>query len=179
MRLEYELVPQDFADYIAYHHGPGGGLGGRAGPGVRLARFGFPALWVLLTLPAVLRRHRVGATELVLWGVALAWAAALPAWLRRGAARRVRRVAQQGLSRGAVGPRQLNVDDRGVAEATPFYRHAVYWPGVARVADGPAHVFIYTGPNAAFIVPKRALGGEAGAAALLQEVERRLRHAAA
>ena len=178
MQLEYELVPQDFADYIAYHHG-GGGLGGRAGAGLAAARFGFPALWVLLTLPAALRRGRVDAADLVFWGLAVAWAVALPAWVRRAAVRRVRRVAEQGFSRGSVGPRQLTVDDRGVAEATPFYRHEVYWPGVARVADGPAHVFVYTGPNAAFIVPKRALSDEAGAVALRQEVERRLRQAAA
>lgn len=158
MQLEYELVPQDYASFVTHHYH----TGARGAANHRFSRFVAPVLWVLMTIPDAIR-HGVGVFQWTFWALAVLWVAGIPAWFRSASARRVRRMASEGISRGAVGFRQLILDDEGISESTPFYRHQTYWAGIDQVVETPTHVFIYTGPNAAMIVPKHAVDEDATA----------------
>jgi hypothetical protein len=164
MHLEYELTPQDYADWgtFHYHTGP------RGAANHRIVRFAFPIFWVATTLPGAAAKG-VGTYELIVWTLAVLYVLAIPAWFRRESARRTRRVAAEGFSRGSTGFRTLTLDERGITESTAFYTHETYWPGIERVVETDGHVFVYTGPNAAFIVPKYAL--DENGLALRSEIE--------
>ena len=152
MTLTYELTPDDYAAYCAHHYSRKGG-GRRLLTGMR---YGVPVFWFLLVLWSALSGH-LNWVDWALLVLGLAWLLFFPKWVQRSSARRMRRIAAEGIRRDSVGPRQLDVTAAGIVEATPFGRLETFWRGIEKCVETPAHILIYTGPHAAYIVPKRAL----------------------
>ena len=146
--LEYELSPEDYADWMSFHSARSAFHRGHR----RKALLLVPALWLTLTVLGGL-----SISGLVTWSLFTAvWMAVLPPYLRWYTRRSVRRLAEQGLTRGSVGPHRLVVDERGIIETTPFSETRVLWDGIDNVVEGERQVLIYLGPHAAVIVPKHA-----------------------
>jgi hypothetical protein len=73
----------------------------------------------------------------------------------------MRAIAAKGMGRGATGTQELEVDERGITQSTPYGSMQRNWSGVVRFVETPAHFFIYYGVHGAFIVPKSWIGNDA------------------
>ena len=90
---------------------------------------------------------------------AAAWWVVSPWTLRRGVRRSVERIARtSGL--GVLGPASLEADEVGLREECAGVVNTAAWGAVARVEETETHGFVFVGPLAAVIVPKRAAGAE-------------------
>ncbi len=85
---------------------------------------------------------------------------------RRVVRRSVRTMVAEGGS-GPVGPVRLCVDDTGLTEEIGGTTTTVTWAGVHRVDESARHLYVFTAPAAAIIVPKGA-PGSAGLATMLR-----------
>lgn len=101
--------------------------------------------------------------------IAVGWWMTSPWWLRRAIRRRVVRIAAtSGL--GVLGPTSVSADAGGLRAECGGVVNTAPWSAILRVEDAADHGFIFVGPVAAIIVPKRA----AGAPALLAAVRERI-----
>lgn len=55
----------------------------------------------------------------------------------------------------------LQITDEGIVEQTSQTRHETRWPGVQKLGVTPRHLFLYLGPSAAHVIPRRAASDEA------------------
>lgn len=69
---------------------------------------------------------------------------------------------------GPVGPTRLWLDGHGVHQHVAGLGTSAQWSAISQVAETDTHGFVYIGPTAAFIVPKRT--NPAGASAFLATV---------
>ncbi len=65
-------------------------------------------------------------------------------------------MVRDGKNKGLWGPHALAIDESGVRESTEVGESSVKWQGVERVAASPSHLYIFTGSNAAHVIPRRA-----------------------
>lgn len=158
--LEYELTPEDYAEWISFHSG-------RSPFHRRYRRNALllvPAIWLAITLLG-----GVTAFELLTWVVFSAiWLGLVPPLLRWQTRRNTTKLAQQGFSRGSVGPHRLRIDERGIVDATPFSESRIVWAGIEEVVESPDQVLIYLGAHAAVIVPKRAFASDLAVGAFVE-----------
>jgi hypothetical protein len=89
----------------------------------------------------------------VLW---LVWPR-LWAWMIRS---NVLRHAKTG-GLGTPGPCRMWIDAYGIHDATPNGASSVTWQGIDRIEETASHVFVFTGPLQAYVIPKRV--GESAA----------------
>lgn len=52
--------------------------------------------------------------------------------------------------------RTVRITDAGVDEACVDYRRLLSWTDISDVRENGTHIYLYTGPNLAFVIPKRA-----------------------
>jgi hypothetical protein len=150
--LEYELKPEDYADWMTFHSGRSSLHRGHRTRALLL----LPALWLALTVWA-----GPSVSAFIVWALfTTIWVALLPPYLRRQTRGNMRKLAQQGLSRGSVGPHRLVVDERGIVEITPYSENRTFWHGIEAVVESPRHILVYLGTHSAVIVPKHAFSSE-------------------
>lgn len=128
-------------------------------------------LIAVVTLVMGLAVFDVGAVISVALAVvgAAVWWVVSPWTLRRAVRRSVERIARtSGL--GVLGPASLEADEVGLREECAGVVNTAAWGAVARVEETETHGFVFVGPVAAVIVPKRA----AGARDMLRLVRERL-----
>lgn len=82
---------------------------------------------------------------------------ALPVIHRRHVTRTLRRLAV-GDGLGPSGDVRLTVDDDGLHETLAGTSTTITWGGVERLEETDHHAFVFAGPHAAVVVPKRADG---------------------
>lgn len=56
---------------------------------------------------------------------------------------------------GTPGPCRVWIDAYGIHDATPNGTSSVTWQGIDRIEENASHVFIFTGPLHAYVIPKR------------------------
>ena len=168
MRLVYELTPEDYAAWVRHHYAKPQQVAA-----TRNSRLFLPLFVVLLVGLSALARGGMSAFDGVLVTFALVWYLFFPAWLRRNVATRMAALARQGISRGSVGLHEMTVDATGLHESHAYGGRFSYWSGIERVEVDATHLFIYTGPNAGYIVPTRDIG-ERDAATLMEVVRERM-----
>lgn len=171
MQIEYELTPQDYADYCRFHFGRSA-VSRRT---VRSLRWSFPILWLaLVAITSRFGRRPLTAVDWLFVVMAIAWAAFVPRWMRSSTARRVRRVAEEGVSRGLFGRHTLELSVEGVRDRTPYTDHLTRWAGLESVAESPQAVILYTGPNHGLPVPRRTFASDAERESFIAEVAGRI-----
>ena len=156
-RIVYDLTPDDHVAFQAH--------ASLAIPENR-SQIAQGRLWgalliAVVTLVMGLALFDVGpVVSVVLAGLAaLTWWVVSPWTLRRAVRRSVERIARtSGL--GLLGPASLEADEVGLREECAGVVNTAPWASTLRVVETPTHGFIYVGPLAAVIVPKRAAGAE-------------------
>lgn len=145
---------------------------------------------VMATSPEVRRQQRLLRTfaavaclpvAAVLLGVVMSdWVAAAVVGVVSAAAlwelfpalerRRVRRLLRSAVADGAAGSLgqvRLTVDDAGLTEEVGGTATTVPWDGIDRVEESTSHLFVFTAPTEAFVVPT-GTPGAAGLASTLR-----------
>jgi hypothetical protein len=172
VNIKYALEPRDYAALAIYHC-----TARTRRHQSTWVRFGFPVLWMLLGVPGMLSGRSVYfGIFLIVMGIV--WILFLPVWYRGSVRRSMHKSATEGLCRGSVGPHELSTTENGITVTNPVMRSDVTWAGVEGVVEEPDYLYIYLGPNAAQILPKRALTSEQ-ARELVQIIRERLVPAAA
>ena len=83
---------------------------------------------------------------------------------RRGTRSAIREfVEKEKPDKGQIGKHTLVLSDDGLTESTVVGEQRTSWVGIDRVEQDPDYIFIYTGPSAAHVVPKRAFAYAADA----------------
>lgn len=59
---------------------------------------------------------------------------------------------------GALCLHTVTISPEGFTDETPDSRHFHHWEDFSRIAFTPDHIFLYTTPVAAYIIPRRELG---------------------
>lgn len=123
---------------------------------------GYLVVSAVLTIPLLVGRSLLlaGGAELVAIaaGLALGWAewrsGRMAQWLVQ---RPYVRKARSALER-VSGSRRVRLEPDGLRIAVDGREEQLRWSGIERIVETDDHVFIYTGPNAAHIVPRRFAG---------------------
>lgn len=118
------------------------------------------AVSAVATIPLLLARQlpTAGLTEALALGLGVI--AGVWEWRRGGLAerwedRRYRVKARQALARTGA-HRRVWLDEAGINVAVGERSEHVGWSAVTRVEETAAHVFVYTGPASAHVIPKAA-----------------------
>jgi hypothetical protein len=74
--------------------------------------------------------------------------------------RRLRRLFRGSEGKGAFRPKRLTISPDGLTTVSDYTSTILLWPASEKVAATEAHVFFYTSPTDAVIVPKRAFADE-------------------
>ncbi len=157
MELTYQLVPDDYAALTRQTLG----VDNAAGKQLRTTRYLLPIFITVVTLPSLIGNGGRSIGDWFWVAVAVAWFMLLPKWHAQSVAKRMRAIAGSGLGRGATGTQELEVDEHGITQRTPYGSMQRHWNGVERFVETPEHFFIYYGVHGAFIVPKSWLGDSA------------------
>lgn len=151
VQLEYTLATEDHVAFNAHAALTSRPLRTqatrtRAGGAVLVA-----ALLVLLT--GVLRQDWVGGAAAGVVAAVVWWFAfpRLNGWVLGRTLRRL--AAHDGL--GSVGTVRLTIDDAGLREELAGTTSSVGWERVDRIEETDEHAFVFVGPLAALILPKR------------------------
>ena len=80
----------------------------------------------------------------------------------------VRLTREEQPDKGLVGTHNLVLGPDGIIESTVVGESRVSWNGVDRIEDDSDHIFIYTTPHAAHIVPRRAFADAKDASRFLE-----------
>ena len=103
--------------------------------GIDLSRFDF--MWLVTMFPPV----------------------AFLVWLydRRKTRRSIRElIEKEKPGRGQLGSHKISLNEQGLVESTAVGESHISWAGVDRIEQNEEYIFIYTAPNAAHVIPKRA-----------------------
>ena len=95
----------------------------------------------------------------LLWLLVIFPAVAFIVWhLDRRKTRRaiVELIVDDNPGRGQLGPHKISLNEKEVVENTAVGESRTLWAGVERVEQNQDHIFIYTTPTFAYIIPKRA-----------------------
>jgi len=90
----------------------------------------------------------------------------------RLAERNVRRIYKGSEGKGEFRHRRLTLSAEGVHSVSEVGDYITKWPGIEKVAVTDEHLFLYTSPTAAIIVPKRAFDDEWGFAEFVDYARR-------
>lgn len=112
----------------------------------------------------------VGGLVVAAFTGAILWFISPGMWNRAVRKSVARMATRDGL--GNPGQHRLVLDDDGLREETANGVSSQSWQGIERVDETPEHAFIYFGPLAAFVIPKRI--GEAAVAEFLTQVRSRI-----
>jgi hypothetical protein len=105
---------------------------------------------LVIALPS---RDLVGGMVAGVIAAAFMWLVAPRMW-KQEVQRNIKRMAK-GDGLGQPGKHTLTVDDSGLREVTPNATVTTPWSSLIRVDETAEHLFIYTDPVRAFVVPKR------------------------
>ncbi|HWV75699.1 MAG TPA: YcxB family protein [Isoptericola sp.] len=109
---------------------------------------------IALVVVGVATGEWVGGVLTAIVAGAGAWCT-LPRLHRRHVERTLRRLAV-GDGLGPSGDVRLTIDDHGLHEALAGTLTTLTWDGVERVDETEHHAFVFSGPHAAIVVPRRA-----------------------
>lgn len=154
MIVEYTLTADDFVAFTLYHseHSP------IVRKNMRWMRYAVPALYVVLALAPLAGGSSLSTFGMVIIGLAIVWVAGMPSYFQWSVRRNAARHYQRGLVNGQLGPHRMELTETGIRDSTPVSDWHMSWAGIERVAEGPEHLFIYTGAYSAHVVPKHSLG---------------------
>jgi hypothetical protein len=156
MEVEYSLTVDDLHAFRRYHNRRGKAKRQPAGVGayLRLAvlvvlavavfSFGLPS-WLTSDLVVGLIVGAAGAVLLLVLAAHLS--------IRK----QIRRYFEGNPK--VFARRRLTLLPEGVRFLSPFYEALVRWPGVLRVGVTDEHLFLYTGTEECYVVPRRAFAG--------------------
>ena len=86
-------------------------------------------------------------------------------WLMRRAINKLLSEVKQ--DKGQLGRHKVLLDENGVVESTTVGESRTSWAGIDRLEQNREYIFIYTQPQAAHIIPKRAFDSPHEAQAFL------------
>jgi len=66
---------------------------------------------------------------------------------------------QQAEARGALGSQRLSIADPGLSLSNDHFSTEMSWSMIIRVVCMDAHIFLFTGPLNAYVIPQRSLQG--------------------
>jgi hypothetical protein len=163
--IEFELTSADFVAFNLHHAGTSEFLARqRRRTRIAISVAGFVVLALLIGIGF---GDPVGGLVVAVVTAAFMWFIFPRLW-QRSIERNVRR-ASAGDGLGTPGFRVLTIDDDGLHESGAGVALSTTWASIERVDLAPGHVFIYFGPQAAFVVP-RSVGAER-IDALLHEID--------
>jgi len=157
MELTYQLVPDDYAALTQQTLGVDNAYGKR----LRTTRFLFPGILIVFTVPSLISNGGQSIADWIWIAIAVAWMTLLPKWHANSTAKQMRISAATSMGKGMIGTQELEVDERGITQRSPFGSMQRHWSGVERFVETSEYFFIYYGVNGAFIVPKSWLGDSA------------------
>jgi hypothetical protein len=149
--FEYHLTTDDYAAFNL-HHLLTSEMGLRQR---RFYRLNLAAATAILSsfMIAVLTSDLTVALVAGATGAVVGWALGVLTW-KREIRRNIRRMAK-GDALGAPGRHVLTLDAEGMTEETPNAKVTAPWSSLTRVDETAQHIFIYTDPVRAFVVPVR------------------------
>ena len=166
MDIQYELTVDDYVAFADYHHAHSSITGGT----VRRSRYGIAVAWVVVALLDA-ATNGLGIDTVIWASGALLWFALWPLVHRRLVRRNMHRFATQGLTRGSIGHHTLSLATDGLTDRTSFSEYRTFWQGIDRIATTSTHLYVYVGPNAAHVIPRRAFTNAGAETAFLNAVE--------
>lgn len=168
MQIEFENSVEDVLYLNLYHY--------RYSPlfrNRRLAlRFGFPAflVFVCLLLVFVFSAPVVTAVPVLLVGAI--WVYMSPRLLERNVKNQVAKMHSEGKITMTVGRHRLSLNPDALADDSDSGRTRTGWKDVESIVSTERHIFIYTSPTMAYIVPKRVFGDESGCREFIETAKR-------
>jgi hypothetical protein len=151
VELEYTLVTEDYVAFNAHVARTSGPMRAQV---VRLRVAGSVVVAVALVLVVgAFERDWIGGAVTGAIGAVVAWFVVPPLnrWL---VDRTIRRFAA-GDGLGPVGPVRLTIDEAGLREEMAGTTSTATWDRVERVDETDEHAFVFVGPVAAVVLPKR------------------------
>ena len=163
MEVEYELTPDDI-----YHYQWRASFRSRSTKRTKLKYF----FYLFLIFTAFTLLPAFGSDDFEISDVNVWWFAPFPifvvsAWIvERWVTRRaiLQELKKEKLGQGQLGAHKISLNEAGLVERTAVNESHHSWSGVDRVEHDQKYIYIYTGPRAAHIIPKRAFNN-------LQEAE--------
>lgn len=163
--LEFQLTAEDYGAF-SLHHALSSEPALRQQRRVRI-NVTVAVLAVSLAAVGLLSNAPLIGAAFSLIGTAVVWF--IFPWSWRRALRSTVYQMSADDSLGRSGRHVLITDEDGLVETGVGPTVSVHWDGVKRVDVTPEHVFVYVGPNAAFIVPRTV--GQSRIDELLKEIE--------
>lgn len=156
MEVEYEITPDDLYSFQW-----------RAATRSRMAKrarrkaylYLLVSFLVLALLPAIGPDGLDLSRTSFMWIVVAFPVVASIFWLldRRQTRRAILELLQQEKpGRGQLGAHKISLNETGLLESTVVGESRTSWGGVHRIEEDQDYIYIYTGPIAAHIIPKRA-----------------------
>ena len=148
--LEFEITGEDLVAYNVY--------GATTAPAAKKqsARYRvWLSLAVLVALTILIASDGSWFEGVVfgLVGAAVLWLVWPRLWTWMTRSNVLRHAKTGGL--GTPGPCRIWVDEYGIHDATPNGASSVTWQGIDRIEENASHVFVFTGPLQAYVIPKR------------------------
>jgi hypothetical protein len=167
MEIEFEITLDDLVAFNVYHN-----RHSKPGKRNRLILSGFLTLAALASMssillpdpdsPIVWNASSITLSLLPILFMAALFGLALSPGVRRWQTKRaLKRLLSEGKSKRLVGARRLTLTSTGVTHRTAVTEAETKWSAVEKLVETDQHLFIYTSPVEAFIVPRRAFVDEA------------------
>jgi hypothetical protein len=164
LEVEYEITPADLFSF-QWRAISRSAVARRARRKVYL--YVFIAFLVLALLPAISSDGFVLPRANLIWVLIVFPIVVLISWyLERRHTRRaiLELLKEEKPGRGQLGGHKISLKETGLVESTAVGESRTSWAGVHRIEQDQDYIFIYTAPNAAHMIPKRAFSS-------LQEAE--------
>ncbi len=148
--LEFEITGEDLVAYNVY--------GVTTAPaakkqGAVFRIWGSLAVLVALTILIAIDGSWLEGLVFGVVGAAALWFVWPRLWIWTTKSNVLRHAKTGGL--GTPGLCRIWTDEYGIHDATPNGTSSVTWQGIDRVEETASHVFIFTGPLQAYVIPKR------------------------
>jgi hypothetical protein len=159
MQVQYEMTPEDFVAFNAYHQKNSPELRRR----LNISRIAIPLVMLLafLAMPLIKLDQGESYVEKLL---ELKWFFLAPvilyfytpfAWRRRNA-KLIRNMLREGSTKALLGDCTITISDDGIASVRKSSSSSVGWDVVDRIVENDQYGFIYLSSLSAVLIPRRA-----------------------
>jgi hypothetical protein len=177
VNIRYEVTIDDLVAFTFYHSGRSP-AGRRAWIGGLVWQTLAAAGLFLVVAALVGKEAALGILILAAVSICFILAFLWKLGFRPNTERFARQLCESGLPRGAVGPHELELTERGLEDRTPYSALRTPLGDLQGVASDGERTFIYIGPAMAHVIPHRAVSGR-DLAAFVEAVRMRVSENAA
>jgi len=168
MRIEFDLTPEDFFHFADHHISHS--------PTMRKIDWFFmtvPTTAIFLGFVYVARSKPLHGVLIGLFSAGLYLALGLLAG-PRAVRSLIRRTFRDGPRPAELGHHVFEMSPDGLADRSEHGEMRIRWSGIGRVREDASYVYLYTQPDAALVVPKRAFAHPDDAVGFVAEARRRV-----